>query len=102
LAVTIFLQSFSILSIKFSTLYIDYIAVIFLVLAFVFMVARSFLWQIVLRNNSLSTVYPYTSLVQLLVYFYAVIIFDEVVNFNNILGLTTVFIGIFFLSKEDS
>ena len=51
---SIFLQSFSFLSIKFSTIQESFYALILLVVAFFFLVARAIVWQILLKSVELS------------------------------------------------
>ena len=93
------LQSFSFLSIKFASIYEKYFF-IFLVGAFVFIILRAYIWQIVLKYNELSRVYPFNSLVQIFIFVYAVYIFNEEVLINNIIGLGLMILGLLYLAKD--
>jgi len=98
---SIFLQSFSFLSIKISTqqsanLYI----LLWLLLAFLFIGSRAIIWQRLLVLTELSKVYPYTSLVQVLIFFYAVVFFHESVMLHHILGLLIMLVGLVLITKS--
>lgn len=99
LVVSIFLQSFSLLCIKLSTLQGGYLSVVLLVVSFGFIGFRTLVWQNLLRECDLSSVYPYASLVQVLILLYAAIIFHEPVTLNNIIGLNIMLIGVFAMSR---
>ena len=100
LTFTIFLQSFSLLSIKYSTLNSGLTAIALLLMAFLFMFMRAILWQYTLRLNELSRVYPFASLVQVLILIYAVVLFKEVITINNVIGFLVMLTGIFFMSRD--
>ena len=100
LTFTIFLQSFSLLSIKYSTLNSGLTSIALLLLAFLFMVMRAILWQYTLRLTELSRVYPFASLVQVLILIYAVVLFKEVITMNNVIGFLIMLTGIFFISRD--
>lgn len=95
----IFLQSFSFLNIKYASIYENY-SLILLGVAFTFIVLRAYIWQIILKHNELSRVYPFNSLVQILIFIYAVVLFDETVSFWNIIGLGFMIYGIILLGKD--
>ena len=96
----IILQSFSYLSIKFSTLASDkFFITLYLFFAFLLFFIRAVLWQKLLNYVKLSEIYPYTSLVQILILIYSVVFFHETVTFYNVLGLTIMLSGIFYMSK---
>ncbi|MFC1695168.1 hypothetical protein ACFL1C_03425 [Pseudomonadota bacterium] len=99
LAATIFLQSFSFLSLKVSSLSQGWSSFGFLLAAFGFMGLRALFWQHLLRRAELSHIYPYTSLVQVLIFGYAVLLFGEVVEINNLLGLAFMLSGIYFIAR---
>ncbi|MCK5663224.1 MAG: EamA family transporter [Thiotrichaceae bacterium] len=99
LVASIFLQSFSLLSIKISTLQTDLLAFVLLVVAFGFIGLRTVCWQYLLESEDLSRVYPYASLVQVLILLYAAIIFNEPVTLFNIIGLLMMLGGIFYISR---
>ena len=97
---SIFLQSFSFLSIKFSTLQDGVYVYLLLCLAFFFLGMRSIVWQILLKYNELSRIYPFASLVQVLILVYAVLFFHESVTVNNIKGLFIMLSGVYFMSGK--
>ena len=99
LVVTIFLQSFSFLSIKLSTMQTGFFASALLISAFGFIGLRSVFWQHLLQGTELSKVYPYASLVQVLILLYAVFIFNEPITLNNLIGLGMMLAGIFYMSR---
>lgn len=98
---SILLQSFSFLSIKFATLSNGYVSILLLILTFVFLVLRAITWQIVLKFNPIAKVYPFNSLVQVLIFLYAVILFNESITIGNIIGLAFMIIGIILLGKNN-
>ncbi len=98
---SIFLQSFSFLSIKLSTLYDGVYIIVFLVLAFLFLGTRAIVWQILLKSVELSKIYPYASLVQVLILIYAVVFFHEPVTVYNITGLVIMLSGISYMSRKN-
>jgi drug/metabolite transporter (DMT)-like permease len=100
LGASILLQSFSFLSIKISTLQEGMVFLVFLMAAFGFMVVRAIVWQSLLRLTDISKVYPYVALVQILILGYAVLLFNEQVTLNNLLGLLLMFTGILFISRD--
>ena len=99
LATTIFLQSFSFLSIKLSTLQTGFYAFALLIVAFGFIGLRSIVWQYLLKYAELSRVYPYASLVQVLILLYAAVLFHEPITMNNVIGLVMMLTGIFYMSR---
>ena len=99
LVTTIFLQSFSFLSIKYSTLQTGIASVLLLILAFGFLGSRAILWQHLLKRSDLSLVYPFAALVQVLIIIYAFVLFNEPISLNNILGLFVMLTGIYFMSR---
>ena len=98
---SIFIQSFSFLSIKFSTMEEGYFAIALLVLSFTFSMVRAVVWQMLLKTIELSKVYPYASLVQILILIYSVILFHENVTINNVIGLLIMLSGIYYMSRKD-
>jgi multidrug transporter EmrE-like cation transporter len=86
----ILLQSFSLLFIKYANLYSQFL----LVVAFAFMILRAYFWQIILKYNELSKVYPLNALVQVLVLLYAVFLFHENIELHHILGIISMMTGI--------
>lgn len=65
-----------------------------------FMVLQAIFWQQALKHYPLSLVYPFTSLVNIMVLISAFFLFGEVPTIHNILGLTIMSIGIFVLAQE--
>ncbi len=99
LAISIFLQSFSFLSIKYASIYENY-NLFLLLIAFGFIVFRAYIWQIILKHNELSKVYPFNSLVQVLIFMYAILLFDENINIGSVLGLFLMIYGVILLGKS--
>ena len=97
---SIFLQSFSFLSIKFSTMGEGFYIIALLALAFLFLGVRAIVWQILLKTVELSKIYPYASLVQVLILIYSVAIFHENVTASNIIGLLIMLSGIYYMSNK--
>ena len=97
----VFLQSLSFLSIKYASTGSSYMY-FFLGLATVAIFFRSVLWQKVLSQNELSSVYPFNALVQLLIFFYAVVLFNESFTWVNIVGLVVMSVGIMMLGKKEA
>ena len=102
LVFSIFLQSFSFLSIKYATLNEGFYTVALVAIAFLFIASRAIVWQILLKYVELSIVYPYASLVQVLILSYSVILFGETITIYNLLGLAMMLSGIYYMSKENS
>jgi len=100
LVVTIFLQSFSFLSLKISVLKTGGWSLIFLLAAFGFMGFRALAWQKLLHYADLSLVYPFSSLVQVLLLVYAVVFFRETITQNHITGMLLMLSGVFIMSRE--
>lgn len=98
--IAIFLQSFSFLSIKYATMHEGFYTAILLVLAFIFIGARAIVWQMILKLIPLSKAYPFSSLVQVLIFLYAVVLFDEQIYFHNILGLFLMLSGLTLIAKS--
>jgi multidrug transporter EmrE-like cation transporter len=97
--IAIFLQSFSFLSIKYASMYESY-SFILLGIAFTFIMSRAYIWQIVLKYNELSRVYPFNSLVQVLIFVYAVVLFGENISIWNVIGLSFMIYGVILLDKN--
>ena len=100
LIASIFLQSFSLLSIKISTLQTGLLAIVLLVVAFGFIGLRSLCWQYLLKLTELSRIYPYASLVQVLILLYAAVLFHEPITLFNVVGFFIMLSGIFFMSRD--
>lgn len=100
LSLTILIQSFSFLSIKYSTLQTGLVSFLLLTGAFGFLCLRAILWQNLLKITDLSKIYPFAALVQVLILLYAVLLFNETITLNNVIGLLIMLTGTFFLSRE--
>lgn len=98
---SIFLQSFSFLSIKLSTTQEEFYTLILLVLALFFLGARAIVWQMLLEHVELSKIYPFASLVQVLILIYSIVIFNENVTMTNLIGLIIMLCGIYYILRED-
>lgn len=97
---SIFLQSFSFLSIKYSTMQAGLTVFILLGIAFIFLGARAIVWQMLLNFVELSKIYPYAALVQVLILLYSVILFHEHVTVYNLVGLILMLSGIYYMSQK--
>ncbi|MGB5920466.1 hypothetical protein [Arcobacter sp.] len=95
-----FLQSFSFLAIKYASMYESY-SFILLGVAFSFIVSRAYIWQIILKYNELSRVYPFNSLVQVLILIYAVMFFNENISFQHVFGLCMMIYGLYLIGKQE-
>lgn len=83
-----------------STLQDDLLIYLFLCIAFVFMGLRAIVWQFLLKLRELSFVYPFASLVQIIILIYAVVLFKETVTIYNVIGLFIMLGGIFYISRS--
>lgn len=97
--ISVLFQSFSFLIIKYASIYKSYVILLFFI-SFLFMLIRAYIWQIVLKHNELSRVYPFNSFVQILIFIYSVVLFGEIVSFFHILGLGLMVSGIVLLGKK--
>ena len=78
----------------------DYLTLVLLIIAFGFIGLRTILWQYLLKLSELSKIYPYASLVQVLILFYAVVLFDEPVTSFNFIGFFMMLSGVYFMSRD--
>lgn len=100
LATSIFLQSFSFLSIKFATQQHGLATLALMGLAFVFLGSRAILWQWLLARRPLSFIYPFASLVQILILLYAIFLFGENVGLHQFFGFVIMIIGLVVISLD--
>jgi uncharacterized membrane protein len=100
LVATVFIQSFVFLSVKISTVQTGALTAGFLVLAFGLMGLRALLWQKLLHYADLSLVYPFTSLVQIPILLYAVLLFNESLATGHFFGLILMLTGAFIMSGK--
>lgn len=98
---SIFLQSFSFLSIKYSTMQTGLYLIILLGLSFFFLAMRALVWQILLKSVELSKIYPLASLVQVLILIYSAVLFNENVTITNVIGLIIMLTGIYYMSSKN-
>lgn len=99
--VNIILQVSSFILVKFAAInsatYIDIFFNILYILAFILVLIRSVVWQLILKEKDLSEVYPINALVPLLILLSSYIIFNENISTNNILGSLLLMVGVFFI-----
>ena len=57
-------------------------------------------WQYALRYYPLSFAYPFRSLVSFIVLFSAFVLFNESVTVMNVVGLSVITLGVFYLAKD--
>jgi len=79
-----------------------YYVVLLLVLAFFFLGTRAIVWQKLLKTIELSKIYPYASMVQILILIYSVVLFDENISLYNIAGLLIMLSGIYYIASKDT
>ena len=96
---SVFIQSFSILIFKLGSYYTAEKTYLFFVSGVCLEFVRAYLWQLILLKKELSAVYPYTSFVQVLIFIYSIVLFDEKVHGRHFLGLALIVIGVFIFSK---
>lgn len=96
---SIFLQSFFSVCLKFAADSSGIVVLILVGLAFFFIFLKAVFWQKVIEVAELSAVYPFLSLVQILIFVYSVVLFHEVIYIENILGLATIILGLFVFSS---
>ncbi len=101
IGLSIFLMSFSFVSIKYSTLASESKAFAFLGLAFLFILARAYTWQQVLKEADLSVAHPFMSLVQVLILIYSVVLFGEKVALHQVVGVVIMLFGLFMIAKSN-
>ena len=70
----------------------------FYILSLVCLVLQAIVWQQALRHFPLSVAYPFMGLVNFVILFSSVILFQEGVTLENILGLVLISVGITVLS----
>lgn len=58
-------------------------------------------WQYALKYYSLSFAYPFRSLVSFIVLFSAVLLFQETITVMNIIGLSLITLGVFYLARDE-
>lgn len=100
IAIVIILQSFTFLVTKFATIYKDFFIVLLGIVFFIY-ILRAYFWQKILIHNRLSDVYPFNSLVNILILIYSVFIFNETVDVYNILGVCLMIYGLFMMSTKN-
>jgi drug/metabolite transporter (DMT)-like permease len=102
LVLSVFIQSFSFLCIKLSTLYSNVSSYLLLILALACIFSRAIIWQKIISVMPLSKAYPYTSLVQILILGYSFFLFGEEVSLNNIIGILLMIAGVTIISTNKS
>jgi len=97
---TMFMQSFSFLFVKFSTMVNGFQAFILYCIGLAFVVLRTIPWQYALKYSKLSRIYPYMSLVQILILAYAFFFFGEEIRLYHLLGIALMLTGIMVLGRS--
>lgn len=77
--------------------YIDLFFSIYYLAAISLILIRSVVWQLVLKEKDISQVYPLNSFVPVLILLSGVLLFNENVTANNIIGVLILIFGIFFI-----
>ena len=75
---------------------------IFLVLSYIFLISRGFIWIFILRYTELSTAYPVMSFNYVLILFISAVFFHEKLTIFNILGSVLITAGILLLLHDKS
>ena len=73
---------------------------IFLVLSYVFLILRGFIWIFILKFMELSTAYPVMSLNYVIILFISAFIFNEKITLYNAAGAVLITAGIFLLLND--
>ncbi len=107
LVLSIFIQAFGAICTKYaaewnsSDLFLGIRVDIFIYLVILIsMGLQVIVWQYALKYYSLSFAYPFRSLVSFVVLFSAVILFQETITPMNILGLSVITFGVFYLARD--
>ena len=100
LTLTIFIQSFSVLTLKYATMTTGLLAVFFVGLSFSCLVSRAVLWQGLLARTELSLIYPYTSLAQVLILVYSALLFQEPLSIGHLAGLALMLAGAWTMAER--
>ena len=100
LAASIVLQALSVVCIKYAAMRQGLATIALLCLAALLLVARAATWQGVLGRIELSRAYPFTSLVQVLIFLSAVFLFGETVGLHHFIGLAIMLAGLVLLSRK--
>jgi multidrug transporter EmrE-like cation transporter len=107
LVLSILIQAFGAICTKYAaesslsaTLYgIPYVLIIYLIILSG-MGLQVIVWQYALKFYPLSFAYPFRSLVSFIVLIAAVFLFHESVSVMNVVGLTIITVGVFFLARD--
>lgn len=107
LILSIFIQAFGAICAKYAAdlgpsdlvlgIRVDFIVYLIILLS---MGLQVIFWQYALKYYPLSFAYPFRSLVSFVVLFSAVLLFNETITLMNILGLTVITVGVFYLTRD--
>lgn len=107
LVLSIFIQAFGAICTKYaaewnsSDLFLGiHVDLIIYLIILVSMGLQVVVWQYALKYYSLSFAYPFRSLVSFFVLFSAVLLFNETITLMNILGLSVITVGVFYLVRD--
>jgi drug/metabolite transporter (DMT)-like permease len=81
--------------------YISIFINLFYLLALGFVALRAVVWQLILKRSELSKVYPVNSIVPVLILGVGVILFNEPITANNVVGSIVLMSGILLLIQEN-
>ncbi len=73
---------------------------IFYISALSLSVFRSIVWQLILKKNELSKVYPINSVVPILILLSGFVFFDEHISNNNIAGAILLMLGVYLIVEK--
>ena len=107
LVLSIFIQAFGAICTKYaaewnsSSLFLGIrVYLIIYLIILVFMGLQVVVWQYALKYYSLSFAYPFRSLVSFVVLFSAIVLFNETITLMNILGLSLITVGVYYLALD--
>lgn len=73
---------------------------LYYIVALSFLIIRSIVWQLILKNKDISLVYPLNAVVPVFILLSSVVIFNESISNYNMVGTLIIMIGILLLVKE--
>ena len=94
LPLSILMQSIAFVLLKVGTTTYFVLTATLFVVALIVMFARAFVWQRILSISTLSYVYPFTLITQILLFVYGVTLFGEDFNWQQVIGLLIVCLGL--------
>ncbi len=101
LIVTFFVYSLSLLFSKFASIQLDsFYFLFFYGISVLIMVLYAILWQMVLKNMSLSVAFPFKAITLIFSLMFGYLIFNEVITIKKIIAIIIIIIGIILVGNE--